>query len=162
TNAITGIATAYMDSIPMVVISGQVMSHLIGADAFQETDMIGVSRPVVKHSFMAKSPEEIPGIIAKAYYLASTGRPGPVVVDIPKDVTAPHVKVPYNYPEKIEMRSYQPVKRGHAGQIKKAIKAILQAKRPVLYVGGGAVLGNATEQIRELAEILNFPVTNTL
>ena len=162
TNAVTGIATAYMDSIPMVVISGQVMSHLIGADAFQETDMIGVSRPVVKHSFMAKSPEEIPEIIAKAYYLASTGRPGPVVVDIPKDVTAPHIKVAYKYPEKIEMRSYQPVKRGHAGQIKKALKAILQAKRPVLYVGGGAVLGNASEQVRELAEILNFPVTNTL
>lgn len=162
TNAVTGIATAYMDSIPMVVISGQVMSHLIGADAFQETDMIGVSRPVVKHSFMAKSPEEIPEIIAKAYFIASSGRPGPVVVDIPKDVTNPHVKVPYEYPESVEMRSYQPVKRGHAGQIKKAIKAILQAKRPVLYVGGGTVLGNAHEQARELAEILNFPITNTL
>jgi len=162
TNAVTGIATAYMDSIPMVVISGQVMSHLIGADAFQETDMIGVSRPVVKHSFMVKRPEDIPEIIAKAYFIANSGRPGPVVVDVPKDVTNPHVKVPYEYPESIEMRSYQPVKRGHAGQIKKAIKAILEAKRPLLYVGGGTVLGNAHEQVRELAELLNFPITNTL
>lgn len=162
TNAITGIATAFMDSIPMVVISGQVMSHLIGADAFQETDMIGVSRPVVKHSFMVKRAEDIPGIIAKAFFIAASGRPGPVVVDVPKDITAPHIKVPYKYPSETAMRSYQPVKRGHAGQIKKAIKAILDAKRPVLYVGGGTVLGNASEQVRELAELLNIPVTNTL
>ena len=162
TNAVTGIATAYMDSIPMVVISGQVMSHLIGADAFQETDMMGVSRPVVKHSFMVKKPEEIAAVIAKAYFIAGSGRPGPVVVDVPKDVTNPHIKVPYQYPESIDMRSYQPVKRGHAGQIKKAIKAILEARRPVLYVGGGTVLGNASEQVRELAELLNFPITNTL
>lgn len=162
TNAITGIATAYMDSIPMVVISGQVMSHLIGADAFQETDMIGVSRPVVKHSFMVKRPEDIAETIAKAYFIAGSGRPGPVVVDIPKDITAPHIKVPYEFNADVEMRSYQPVKRGHAGQIKKAINAILQAKRPVLYVGGGAVLGNATKQVRELVDLLNIPVTNTL
>ena len=162
TNALTGIATAYMDSIPMVVISGQVPSHLIGADAFQETDMIGVSRPVVKHSFMVKRPEDISEIIAKAYFIARSGRPGPVVVDVPKDVTSPHVKVPYEYPQSIEMRSYQPVKRGHAGQIKKAIKAILAARRPLLYVGGGTILGNAHTQVRELAKLLNFPITNTL
>ncbi len=162
TNALTGIATACMDSIPMVVISGQVPSHLIGADAFQETDMIGVSRPVVKHSFMVKNPQDISEIIARAYFIASSGRPGPVVVDIPKDVTNPHVRVPYKYPDTVEMRSYQPTRRGHAGQIKKAIKAIVQARRPVLYVGGGTILGNAHEQVRELAELLNFPVTNTL
>ncbi len=162
TNALTGIATACMDSIPMVVISGQVSSHLIGADAFQETDMIGVSRPVVKHSFMVKNPQDISEIIARAYFIASSGRPGPVVVDIPKDVTNPHVRVPYKYPDTVEMRSYQPTRRGHAGQIKKAIKAIVQARRPVLYVGGGTILSNAHEQVRELAELLNFPVTNTL
>ncbi|MBC6428116.1 MAG: acetolactate synthase 3 large subunit [Cellvibrionales bacterium] len=162
TNAITGIATAYMDSIPMVVISGQVMSHLIGADAFQETDMLGISRPVVKHSFMVKRPEDIPAIIARSFYIARTGRPGPVVVDIPKDTTHPHLKVPYTYPEAVQIRSYQPTVRGHAGQIKKAMAAILQAKRPVLYIGGGTVLGNASEPARRLAELLNFPVTNTL
>ena len=137
TNAITGIATAFMDSIPMVVISGQVPRARIGEDAFQETDMVGVSRPVVKHSFLAKQPEDIPDLVKKAYFLATTGRPGPVVIDVPKDVTSPYVKVPYEFPDSVFMRSYQPVKRGHAGQIKKAIKAILMAKRPLICVGGG-------------------------
>ncbi|MCL4147591.1 UNVERIFIED_CONTAM: hypothetical protein GTU68_029069 [Idotea baltica] len=162
TNAITGIATAHMDSIPMVVISGQVPSARIGEDAFQETDMMGVSRPVVKHSFMVKDPADIPAIVRKAYFVAASGRPGPVVIDIPKDITAPHIKVPYNFPKTVEMRSYQPTKRGHHGQLKRAIKALLEAKRPVLYVGGGAVLGNATDDIRELLDLLNIPVTNTL
>lgn len=162
TNAVTGIATAHMDSIPMVVISGQVPSARIGEDAFQETDMMGVSRPVVKHSFMVKDPADIPATIKKAYFIASSGRPGPVVVDVPKDMTNPHVKVPYKFPDAVEMRSYQPTKRGHHGQVKKAIKALLAAKRPVLYVGGGTVMGNASEQVRELLDILNIPVTNTL
>ena len=162
TNAITGIATAHMDSIPMVIISGQVPSARIGEDAFQETDMMGVSRPVVKHSFMVKDPADIAETVKKAYFIAASGRPGPVVVDIPKDVTSPHVKVPYKFLDSVEMRSYQPTKRGHHGQVKKAVKAILAAKRPVLYVGGGAVLGNASEEIRELLDMLNIPVTNTL
>lgn len=162
TNAITGIATAYMDSIPMVVISGQVPATKIGEDAFQETDMMGVSRPIVKHSFMVKHQSEIPEIVKKAYYIASSGRPGPVVIDVPKDLTNPHEKFDYQFPESVEMRSYQPVKRGHSGQIKKAVNAIVNAKRPVLYVGGGTVLGNASEQTRALLNELNFPVTNTL
>ena len=162
TNAITGIATAYMDSIPMVVLSGQVPSSKIGEDAFQETDMVGVSRPVVKHSFLVTKAEDIPKIIKKAYFLARSGRPGPVVVDFPKDVTSPFEKYPYEYPETVEMRSYQPVKQGHSGQIKKAIKTLLQAKQPVIYVGGGAVIGESSELVRELAHRLNYPVTNTL
>lgn len=162
TNAVTGIATAHMDSIPMVVISGQVPSARIGEDAFQETDMMGVSRPVVKHSFMVKDPADIPAIVKKAYFIAASGRPGPVVIDIPKDITSPHTTVPYVFPEEVEMRSYQPTKRGHAGQVKKAVKAILEAKRPVLYVGGGTVMGNASEPVRELLDLLNVPVTNTL
>jgi acetolactate synthase-1/2/3 large subunit len=162
TNAITGIATAYMDSIPMVVISGQVQSHLIGEDAFQETDMIGISRPIVKHSYLVKRTEDIPTILKKAFYLAASGRPGPVVVDIPKDITAPWVKQPYVYPEKIEMRSYVPTKKGHSGQIKKAVELLLRARRPVIYSGGGVVQGNACEALTALAQHLNFPVTNTL
>ena len=162
TNAVTGIATAYMDSIPMVVLSGQVMSHLIGEDAFQETDMVGISRPIVKHSFMVTKPEEIPATIKKAFYLASTGRPGPVVIDLPKDVTAPNEKVPYEYPEQVRMRSYTPAQRGHSGQIRKAAKLLLSARKPVIYSGGGVVQGNASEQLRELAQMLNYPVTNTL
>jgi acetolactate synthase-1/2/3 large subunit len=162
TNAITGIATAYMDSIPMVVISGQVPKVKIGQDAFQETDMVGVSRPIVKHSFLVTRAEDIAETIAKAYYIASTGRPGPVVVDIPKDVTDPSHKVAYEWPSTIKMRSYQPTNKGHRGQVKRAVKTLLEAKRPVIYTGGGIILDNASEQLIELAQRLNYPVTNTL
>ncbi|MCD0188792.1 acetolactate synthase 3 large subunit [Acinetobacter sp. PW68] len=162
TNTVTPIATAYMDSIPMVILSGQVASHLIGEDAFQETDMVGISRPIVKHSFQVRHASEIPSIIKKAFYIASSGRPGPVVVDIPKDATNPTEKFAYEYPEKVKMRSYQPPHRGHSGQIRKAIDELLNAKRPVIYSGGGVVQGNASEQLTELAHILGFPVTNTL
>lgn len=162
TNAVTGIATAYMDSIPMVVLCGQVMSHLIGEDAFQETDILGVTRPIVKHSFSIKHPSEIPLVLKKAFYIATTGRPGPVVVDIPKDMTAPTEKYEYVYPKKVKLRSYTPVGRGHTGQIKKAVELILKAKRPVLYGGGGLVLGQAAELFTQLARRLNFPVTTSL
>ena len=162
TNAITGIATAYMDSIPMVVISGQVPSARIGEDAFQETDMIGVSRPIVKHSFMVKHPKDIPSMVKKAFHIASTGRPGPVVIDIPKDMTAPNEKFEYVYPKEVNMRSYNPSVKGHVGQIKKAVKALLEAKRPVIYSGGGVVQGECSDLLIELAQRLNYPVTNTL
>jgi acetolactate synthase-1/2/3 large subunit len=162
TNAITGIATAYMDSIPMVVLSGQVQSHLIGEDAFQECDMVGISRPIVKHSFLVKSAEDIPETIKKAFYIASTGRPGPVVVDLPKDITRPDVKHPYKYPEKVKLRSYTPAQRGHSGQIKKAVKTLLNAKRPIIYAGGGVIQGEGSKLLIELAQKLNFPVTTTL
>ncbi len=162
TNAITGIATAYMDSIPMVVISGQVQSHLIGTDSFQETDMVGVSRPVVKHSFLIKKPEDIPETIKKAFYIATSGRPGPVVVDIPKDMTNPTDLFDYEYPEKVSMRSYSPASRGHTGQIKKAIKLLGEAERPMVYSGGGVIQGNASDQLTEMVRLLGFPITNTL
>lgn len=162
TNAITGIATAYMDSIPLVVISGQVPSSKIGQDAFQETDMVGVSRPIVKHSFLVTKPEDIAATIAKAYYIAGTGRPGPVVVDIPKDVTEPNYKVSYEFPSEVKMRSYQPSDKGHRGQIKRAVKTLLEAKRPVIYAGGGVVIDNAAEHLIAMARKLNYPVTNTL
>ncbi|ELI6448812.1 acetolactate synthase 3 large subunit [Photobacterium damselae] len=162
TNAITGIATAYMDSIPMVVFSGQVMSSLIGNDAFQECDMVGISRPVVKHSFLVTKPEDIPTIIKKAFYLAATGRPGPVVVDIPKDMLNPQERYPYHYPETIALRSYNPTTNGHKGQIKRGLKALLAAKRPALYVGGGAIMSGCSAQLLELAERLNLPVVSTL
>lgn len=162
TNAITGIATAYMDSIPMVVISGQVTSDKIGEDAFQETDMVGISRPIVKHSFLVKDARQIPDIIKKAFHIASTGRPGPVVVDIPKDITNPVDKYEYNYPDKVKLRSYAPAVRGHAGQIKKAIQLLLAAKRPIIYAGGGVIQGNASQQLIDLARRLDVPVTNTL
>ncbi|MCZ6830102.1 MAG: acetolactate synthase 3 large subunit [Gammaproteobacteria bacterium] len=162
TNAITGIATAYMDSIPLVVLSGQVQSHLIGEDAFQETDMVGISRPIVKHSFLVKKAEDIPLVIKKAFHIASTGRPGPVVVDIPKDITRPDEKFEYDYPESVKLRSYNPSQRGHSGQIKKAVKLLLSAKRPIIYSGGGVVQGNGSELLVELARGLNYPVTNTL
>ncbi|BAX51807.1 acetolactate synthase 3 large subunit [Photobacterium damselae subsp. piscicida] len=162
TNAITGIATAYMDSIPMVVLSGQVMSSLIGNDAFQECDMVGISRPVVKHSFLVTKPEDIPTIIKKAFYLAVTGRPGPVVVDIPKDMLNPQERYPYHYPETISLRSYNPTTNGHKGQIKRGLKALLAAKRPALYVGGGAIMSGCSAQLLELAERLNLPVVSTL
>ncbi|NAX21057.1 acetolactate synthase 3 large subunit [Vibrio sp. V39_P1S14PM300] len=162
TNTITGIATAYMDSVPMIVISGNVPTNLIGNDAFQECDIVGVSRPVVKHSFLVKNAEDIPETIKKAFYIASTGRPGPVVIDLPKDVMSPQIKLPYAYPETIKMRSYNPTTSGHKGQIKKALKALLDAKKPVLYIGGGAVISGADEQILKLAEVLNLPVVSTL
>jgi len=162
TNTVTGIATAYMDSIPMVVISGQVPSTSVGTDAFQETDMVGVSRPIVKHSFMVKDPREIPEIIKKAFYIAQTGRPGPVVVDIPKDMTNPAEKYEYSYPKKVKLRSYNPALRGHSGQIRKAMELIAAAKRPIIYAGGGVILGGASQQLTELARELNVPVTNTL
>jgi len=162
TNGITGIATAYMDSIPMVVITGQVMSWLIGDDAFQETDMMGISRPVVKHSMTIRHQSQIAETIKKAFHIAQTGRPGPVLVDIPKDITAPNDKFPFEYPEKIKMRSYNPVQRGHSGQIKKAINELFKAKRPIIYAGGGVVLGRASEELTELSRMLNYPVTNTL
>ncbi|MGH8493634.1 MAG: acetolactate synthase 3 large subunit [Moraxellaceae bacterium] len=162
TNTVTAIATAYMDSIPMVVLSGQVPSYLIGEDAFQETDMIGVSRPIVKHSFQVRKAEDIPVMVKKAFYLASTGRPGPVVIDIPKDCTLPADKFPYEYPAKVKLRSYNPPGRGHTGQIKKAVDELVAAKRPMIYAGGGVVQGNAAPLLTELARKLNFPVTNTL
>ncbi len=162
TNAITGIATAYMDSIPLVVLSGQVQSHLIGEDAFQETDMSGISRPIVKHSFMVRCAEDIPLMMKKAFHIATTGRPGPVVIDIPKDFTRPDQKFEYRYPKSVKLRSYSPAQRGHTGQIKKAAKLLLAAKRPVIYAGGGVVMGGASELLTELARTLNFPVTNTL
>lgn len=162
TNAITGIATAFMDSIPMVVISGQVDSSLIGTDGFQETDMVGVSRPVVKHSFMVQRAEEIPEVVKKAFYIATTGRPGPVVIDVPKDVTDPARKVKYQYPESVKMRSYSVPSKGHTGQIKKAVEILLAAKRPIIYAGGGVVQGEGSALLTELAKMLGYPVTNTL
>ncbi|PLW67478.1 acetolactate synthase 3 large subunit [Pseudohalioglobus lutimaris] len=162
TNAITGIATAYMDSIPMVVLSGQVQSHLIGEDAFQETDMVGISRPIVKHSFMVKHASEIPGLIKKAFHIAASGRPGPVVIDIPKDLTRPDEKFEYEYPKTVKLRSYSPAQRGHTGQIKKAARLLLGAKRPVIYSGGGVILGEGSELLTRLTRELNYPITNTL
>ena len=162
TNAITGIATAYMDSIPMVIISGQVPSAMVGTDAFQETDMVGISRPIVKHSFIIKHPSEIPEVIKKAFYLAESGRPGPVVVDIPKDMGDPSQKFEYSYPKKAKLRSYSPALRGHSGQIRKAAEVLLAAKRPIIYSGGGVILGGAAAPLTELGRMLNLPVTNTL
>ncbi|MEM9314875.1 MAG: biosynthetic-type acetolactate synthase large subunit, partial [Pseudomonadota bacterium] len=162
TNAVTGIATAYMDSIPMVVISGQVQSHLIGEDAFQETDMIGVSRPIVKHSFQVRHATQLPGVIKKAFHIASTGRPGPVVIDVPKDITRPDERFPYHYPKSVKMRSYSPAMRGHSGQIRKAARLLLNAKRPVIYSGGGVIQGEGCELLTSIARELNYPVTNTL
>ncbi|MDP5064782.1 MAG: acetolactate synthase 3 large subunit [Haliea sp.] len=162
TNAITGIATAYMDSIPMVVLSGQVATHLIGEDAFQETDMVGISRPIVKHSFMVRHAQDIPAIIRKAFHIATTGRPGPVVIDIPKDCTRPDAKFEYHYPETVKLRSYTPAQRGHTGQIRKAAKLLLSAKRPIIYAGGGVILGESSDLLTTLARQLNYPVTNTL
>ncbi len=162
TNTITGIATAFTDSIPMVVISGQVMSHLVGDDAFQETDMLGVSRPIVKHSFSVRRPEDIPELVAKAFHIASTGRPGPVVIDIPKDMTMPNERYEYVYPKKVKLRSYTPPQRGHSGQIKKAVELLLKAKRPVIYAGGGVIIDGSSDKLRTLVDRLDFPCTNTL
>ncbi|WP_404361475.1 acetolactate synthase 3 large subunit [Methylotuvimicrobium sp. KM1] len=162
TNAVTGIATAYMDSIPMVVISGQVPSPVIGSDAFQEVDMVGISRPCVKHNFLVKDVTKLAETIKKAFYVASTGRPGPVVVDVPKDITDPSIKVPYKYPRKVIMRSYNPAVEGHKGQIKKAVELLLSAQRPMIYSGGGVILGEASRELIELTRTLGYPITNTL
>jgi acetolactate synthase I/II/III large subunit len=162
TNAITGIATAFMDSIPMIVISGQVARESIGSDAFQETDMIGISRPIVKHSFMVQTAQEIPEVVKKAFFIATTGRPGPVVIDIPKDVTDPNVKFEYQYPEAIKIRSYSPPSKGHSGQIKKAVDILLAARRPIIYSGGGVVIGEGAELLTALVRKIGCPVTNTL
>lgn len=162
TNTITGIATAFTDSIPMVVITGQVMSHLIGDDAFQETDMMGISRPIVKHSFSIKHPSEIPETVKKAFHIATTGRPGPVVIDIPKDMTVPNDRHEYSYPKKVKIRSYAPPQKGHTGQIRKAVEMLLEGKRPIIYSGGGVILGKAHEQLRTLVRDLNVPITQTL
>ncbi|QBH97408.1 acetolactate synthase 3 large subunit [Limnobaculum zhutongyuii] len=162
TNAITGIATAYMDSIPLVVLSGQVATTLIGNDAFQECDMVGISRPVVKHSFLVKHVEDIPMVLKKAFYVASTGRPGPVVVDLPKDILNPAIKIPYSYPDQISMRSYNPTVHGHRGQIKRALQILLEAKNPVVYVGGGAITSGCDAELKTLVETLNLPVASSL
>ena len=160
TNAVTGIATAYMDSIPMVVISGQVPTHAIGEDAFQECDTVGITRPCVKHNFLIKDINDIAPVMKKAFHVAATGRPGPVLVDIPKDITATLNK--FEYPDKVEMRSYNPITKGHAGQIKKALKLIAEAKRPMVYTGGGVVLGNASLELTKFIKSLGLPTTSTL
>ncbi|HLX24039.1 MAG TPA: acetolactate synthase 3 catalytic subunit [Usitatibacter sp.] len=160
TNAVTGIATAYMDSIPLVVITGQVSTAAIGEDAFQECDTVGITRPCVKHNFLVKDVNELAVTIKKAFHIATTGRPGPVLVDIPKDVS--NHSAPFHYPDKISLRSYSPVTKGHGGQIKKAMQLLLDAKRPMIYVGGGAVLGEASAEVTQLVHALGYPVTNTL
>ena len=161
TNAVTGIATAYMDSIPMVIISGQVPTAAIGLDAFQQCDTVGITRPIVKHNFLVKDPKDLAMTMKKAFHIARTGRPGPVVVDVPKDVS--FKKVAYTgYPDKVEMRSYNPVRKGHGGQIRKALQLLLNAKRPYIYTGGGVLLSNATHELRTLVDMLGYPVTNTL
>ena len=160
TNAVTGLSTAYMDSIPMVVISGQVPSHAIGQDAFQECDTVGITRPVVKHNFLVKDVRDLASTIKKAFFIARTGRPGPVLVDIPKDISM-H-KCVYDYPKDIEMRSYKPVDKGHTGQIRKAVQMLLQAERPMIYTGGGVILANASAELNRMVDKLGFPVTNTL
>ena len=161
TNAITGIATAYMDSIPMVIVTGQVPTAAIGLDAFQECDTVGITRPIVKHNFLVKDARDLAMTMKKAFHIARTGRPGPVVVDIPKDVS--FKKVAYEgYPQSVEMRSYNPVRKGHGGQIRKALQLLLTAKRPYIYTGGGVLLGNATQELRTLVDMLGYPVTNTL
>lgn len=160
TNAVTGIATAYMDSIPMVIITGQVPTPAIGLDAFQECDTVGITRPIVKHNFLVKDVRDLALTLKKAFHIARTGRPGPVVVDIPKDVSLK--TTPFHYPETVEMRSYNPVKKGHGGQIRKAVQLLLSARRPYIYTGGGVILGNASAELRELCDLLGYPVTNTL
>ena len=161
TNAVTGIATAYMDSIPMVIITGQVPTHAIGLDAFQECDTVGITRPIVKHNFLVKDVRDMAMVMKKAFHIARSGRPGPVVVDVPKDVS--FNKTSYTgYPDKVEMRSYNPVRKGHGGQIRKALQLLMTAKRPYIYTGGGVILGNATQELRTLVDMLGYPCTNTL
>ena len=160
TNAVTGIATAYMDSIPMVIITGQVPTHAIGLDAFQECDTVGITRPCVKHNFLVKDVKDLAVTMKKAFHLASTGRPGPVLVDVPKDITI--AKCKYEYPQTISMRSYNPVVKGHSGQIRKAAQMMLSAERPMIYTGGGVILANASKELNELVDLLGYPCTNTL
>ena len=162
TNAVTGIATAHLDSIPMVIISGQVGTPVIGSDAFQEVDMVGITRPCVKHNFLVKRVEDLAEIMKKAFHVATTGRPGPVVVDIPKDITAPEIKIPYEYPKEVPMRSYNPVVKVHSGQIKKGVDLLLNAKRPMIYSGGGVILGEGSDELTEFTRLVGFPITNTL
>ena len=162
TNGVTGIATAYCDSIPMVVITGQVPTPFIGSDAFQEVDTLGITRPCVKHNFLVKDVRDLAETMKKAFYIATSGRPGPVVIDVPKDVTDPNIKIPHRYPKSIKMRSYNPVKRGHSGQIKKAVELILSAKRPVVYSGGGVVTGDGAAELTDLVREMNLPITSTL
>ncbi len=162
TNAVTGIATAYMDSIPMVIISGQVPSPVIGSDAFQEVDMVGITRPCVKHNFLVKDVTKLAETMKKAFYVATTGRPGPVVVDVPKDITDPRITIPYKYPKKVVIRSYNPEVLGDKEQIKKAVDLLLSAQKPIIYSGGGVVLGEASKELTEFAQTLGFPITNTL
>ena len=162
TNAITGIATAFMYSIPMIVISGQVQSHLIGTDAFQETDMIGISRPIVKHSFTVESQESIPRIVKEAFFIATSGRPGPVVIDVPKDLTHPDFKFDFEYPKEAKIRSYNPPILPLEDQVKRAVEAILEAKQPVIYAGGGTISSNASNELIKFQKLTNAPVTNTL
>ncbi|MDD2767698.1 MAG: acetolactate synthase 3 large subunit [Methylococcus sp.] len=162
TNAVTGIATAYMDSIPLVVITGQVSLPVIGSDAFQEADIVGITRPCVKHNFLVKDIHKLAETVKKAFYIATTGRPGPVVVDIPKDVTDPSIQIPYEYPRSVTLRSYNPSVKGHPVQIKKAVELLLSARRPMIYSGGGVILGNAADELTALTRMLNFPITNTL
>ncbi len=162
TNAITGIATAYMDSIPLVVISGQVANHLIGTDAFQETDMMGISRPIVKHSFLVQKPEEIPVIVKKAFHIATSGRPGPVVIDVPKNLTDPNEKFEYKFPSDLYLRSFALYDEAENSEVKKAVKLLTEAERPVIYAGGGAINSNAAEEIYEFGKLMGCPVTNTL
>jgi len=160
TNAVTGIATAYTDSIPMVIISGNVPTYAIGEDAFQEADTVGITRPVVKHNFLVKDVKDLPLVLKKAFHIAQTGRPGPVLIDIPKDVSA--AKGPFVYPETLEMRSYNPVVKGHSGQIRKAVALLQEAERPYIYTGGGVILSDAAPELKEFADLLGYPVTNTL
>jgi len=162
TNAVTGIATAYMDSIPMVIITGQVATQYIGSDAFQEVDAVGITRPCVKHNFLVKDSKDLAETLRKAFYVATTGRPGPVVVDIPKNTTDPNVKIDYEYPGEVHMRSYQPTIKGHPGQIGKAVDAILSARQPMIYTGGGVVLSNAAAELIEFTRKLGYPITQTL
>lgn len=162
TNAVTGIATAYMDSIPLVVITGQVPSHAIGSDAFQEVDAVGVTRACVKHNFLVKDLNKLAETLKKAFYVATSGRPGPVVVDIPKDITAPHIKIPYVYPKTVEMRSYNPNVKGHPRQMKRAVDLLLSAKRPMIYSGGGVIMSEASNELREFVRKLGYPITQTL
>ncbi len=162
TNAVTGIATAFLDSVPLVVITGQVPSHAIGSDAFQEVDAVGITRACSKHNFLVKDLNQLAETLKKAFYVATTGRPGPVVVDIPKDITAPHIKIPYEYPKTVEMRSYNPNVKGHPRQIKRAVELLLNAKRPMIYTGGGIIMAEAAEELRQFVRKLGFPITQTL
>ncbi len=161
TNAVTGIATAYMDSIPMVVISGQTPTSMIGTDAFQEADIVGITRPCVKHNFLVTRLEDIAKTIKKAFHIATTGRPGPVLVDIPKDLTHPDIKIPFVYPESVNMRSYQPATNGHPGQIRKAAELLARAERPIIYSGGGVISSNAEALLTEFTRATGYPITNT-